>query len=47
MKIEDIKKIVSLKKEDISLPLEGMSGAERESLYYSDIADAELASLCH
>ena len=44
MKIEDIKKIIPLKKEDISLPLEGMSEEERGSLYYSDIADSQLNS---
>jgi len=42
MKMEDIKKIIPLKKEDISLPLEGMSEKEKESLYYSDIADSQL-----
>ena len=42
MKIEDIKKIIPLKKEDISLPLEGMSEEEKESLYYCDIADSLL-----
>lgn len=42
MKMEDIKKIIPLKKEDISLPLEGMSEEEKESLYYCDIADSLL-----
>lgn len=44
MKMEDIKKIIPLKKEDISLPLEGMSEEEKESLYYCDIADSQLNS---
>lgn len=42
MKMEDIKRIIPLKKEDISLPLEGMSEEEKESLYYCDIADSQL-----
>lgn len=42
MKMEDIKKIIPLKKEDISLPLEGMSEEEKESMYYCDIADSLL-----
>lgn len=34
MKIQDIKKIV-LKKEDISLPLEGLSEEELKAIYYA------------
>ena len=45
MKIEDVKKIILLKKEDISLPLEGMSEEERKSLYYCDLADSQLNSI--
>ena len=45
MKIEDIKKIVPLKKEDISLPLEGMSEEEKESMHYCDLADSQLNSI--
>ena len=42
MKIENIKKILPLKKEDISLSLEGMSEEEKESMYCSDIADSSI-----
>ena len=42
MKKEDFKKIVPLKKEDLSLPLEELSEEERESLYYCDLADSQL-----
>lgn len=45
MKMEDIKKIIPLKKEDISLPLEGMSEQEKESMYYCDLADSQLNSI--
>lgn len=46
MKMEDIKKIVPLiKKEDVSLPLEGLSEKERESMYYGDLADSQLNSI--
>lgn len=45
MKVEDINKIVPLKKEDISLPLEGLSEEERESMYYGDLADSQLNSI--
>lgn len=45
MKMEDIKKIVPLKKEDISLPLEGLSEKERESMYHGDLADSQLNSI--
>lgn len=37
MKVEDIKKIVPLKKEDISLPLEGLSEEELKSIHYGDL----------
>lgn len=33
-------KIIPLKKEDISLPLEGLSEEERESIYYCNLADS-------
>ncbi len=36
MKIDDIKKITPLRKEDISLPLEGLSEKELESMYMGD-----------
>ena len=39
------KKIIPLKKEDISLPLEGLSEEELKSMYYSDIADSQLNSI--
>ena len=42
MKKEDFKKIVPLKKKDLSLPLEELSEEERESLYYCDLADSQL-----
>ena len=42
MKKEDFKKIVPIKKEDLSLPLEELSEEERESLYYCDLADSQL-----
>lgn len=42
MKKEDFKKIISLKKEDLFLPIEGMSEEEKESLYYCDLADSQL-----
>lgn len=45
MKMEDIKKIIPLKKEDIFLPLEGMSEQEKESMYYCDLADSQLNSI--
>lgn len=35
-------KIIPLKKEDISLPLEGLSEEERESIYYCNLADSQL-----
>lgn len=36
MKIEDIKKIIPLKKEDISLPLEGLSEEELRAMHEGD-----------
>lgn len=39
---ECIKKIVPLKKEDISLSIEELSEEEKESLYYCDLADSQL-----
>lgn len=45
MKVEDIKKIVPLKKEDIYLPLEELSEKERESMYHGDLADSQLNSI--
>ena len=45
MKMEDIKKITPLKKEEISLPLEGMSEEEKRSMYYCDLADSQLNSI--
>ena len=42
MKKEDFKKIIPLKKEDLSLLIEDMSEEERESLYYCDLADSQL-----
>lgn len=42
MKKEDFKKIVPLRKEDISLSLEELSEEEKESLYYCDLADSQL-----
>ena len=45
MKVDDIKKIVPLKKEEISLPLEGLSEEDRESMYYCDLADSQLNSI--
>jgi hypothetical protein len=38
----NIKKIIPLKKEDISLPLEGLSEEELESIHYCDLADSQL-----
>ena len=40
--MKNIKKIIPLKKEDISLPLEGLSEEERKSLYFCDLADSQL-----
>ena len=40
--VYEYKKIVPLKKEDLSLPLEELSEEERESLYYCDLADSQL-----
>ena len=45
MKVNDIKKIVPLKKEEISLPLEELSEEDRKSIYYCDLADAQLNSI--
>ena len=45
MKIDDVKKIVPLKKEEISLPLEGVSEEDRKSIYYCDLADSQLNSI--
>ena len=42
MKKEDFKKIIPLKKEDLSLLIKDMSEEERESLYYCDLADSQL-----
>lgn len=43
--MKNIKKITPLKKEDISLPLEGMSEEEKRSMYYCDLADSQLNSI--
>ena len=45
MKMEDIKKIIPLKKEDIFLPLEGLSEEDKKSMHYSDLADSQLNSI--
>ena len=37
MKVKDINKIVPLKKEDISLPLEGLSEEELKGIHYGDL----------
>lgn len=42
MKIEDFNKIVPLKKEDISLPLEGLSEEELKSIHYGDLIDSSI-----
>lgn len=42
MKKEDFKKIVPLKKENVSRPIEELSEEEKESLYYCDLADSQL-----
>lgn len=36
MKLEDVKKIIPLRKEDISLPLEGLSEEELRNMYTGD-----------
>ena len=40
--VYEYKKIVPLKKEDLSFSLEELSEEERESLYYCDLADSQL-----
>ena len=45
MKLDDYKKIIPLKKEDISLPLEELSEEERDSIHYCDLADSQLNSI--
>ena len=45
MKIEGAKKTIPLKKENISLPLKGMSEEDKKSMYYGDLADSQLNSI--
>lgn len=45
MKIKDIKKITPISK-DVLRPLKEPSEEEKESMYYCDIADSQLDSLC-
>lgn len=40
--VYEYKKIVPLKKKDLSFSLEELSEEERESLYYCDLADSQL-----
>jgi hypothetical protein len=42
MKIEGIKKIAPISKDKLFRPLRELSEEEKESIYYCDIADAEL-----
>ena len=40
MKMEDIKKIAPISKDELFRPLKELSEKDKESIYYSDIADS-------